>query len=56
VRLTWTESGGPPVRQTEHRGFGSRLIEEAFPRQFQSRVELVLNPTGVCCTLEFPVA
>jgi two-component sensor histidine kinase len=56
VRLTWTESGGPPVRQTEHRGFGSRLIEEAFPRQFGSRVELALNPTGVCCTLEFPVA
>ena len=28
VRLTWTESGGPPVVPPLRRGFGSRLIEQ----------------------------
>ena len=29
VRLTWRETGGPPVTPPERRGFGSRLIERS---------------------------
>lgn len=30
--IAWRESGGPPVRAPEHRGFGSQLIED-IPRR-----------------------
>lgn len=55
LRLTWTEIGGPPVQPPRQRGFGSRLIEEAFPQQLQGKVSLAYNPEGVSCTLEFPI-
>lgn len=29
LRLTWAESGGPPVRATTKRGFGTTLIEQS---------------------------
>jgi two-component sensor histidine kinase len=30
VKLRWQEQGGPPVSPPEHKGFGSRLIENSF--------------------------
>ncbi|MFB9970526.1 sensor histidine kinase [Pseudoroseomonas cervicalis] len=33
VRLTWQESGGPPVRAPTRRGFGSRMLERGLPAE-----------------------
>ena len=30
LSLRWTESGGPPVKAPQRRGFGSRLIERSL--------------------------
>src|SRR5262249_22301038 len=56
LKLTGSEADGPPVQVPQHRGFGSHLIEEAFPQQFEGRVSLAYEATGVRCTLEFPTA
>lgn len=32
LRLTWAESGGPPVKEPDRKGFGSRLIGESLPQ------------------------
>jgi len=54
ARLTWRESGGPPVEPPSRKGFGSVLIERTLEdQQGGSRVEY--RPQGVVCTLEFPL-
>jgi two-component sensor histidine kinase len=30
VRLSWRETGGPPVTGPQRKGFGSELIEQSF--------------------------
>jgi two-component sensor histidine kinase len=47
LRLCWKESGGPPVRQTGRKGFGSKLIEVSLDRS-----EVVFAAEGVSCALE----
>jgi two-component sensor histidine kinase len=55
-RLTWTESGGPPVEPATRRGFGSRLIEHSFVSQLQGVAKLTFEPSGVVCFLNVPLA
>ena len=55
LRLTWTESGGPPVELPSGRGFGSRLIERGLRHEIGGRVSLDFAPTGVVCTIEVPL-
>ena len=45
LQITWQESGGPVVTPPEHKGFGSRLVE-------QSTDDLVCNfaPKGLECS------
>jgi two-component sensor histidine kinase len=43
----WLESKGPPVLPAKSRSFGSRLIEEALPRQLGGKGRLVFSPLGV---------
>jgi len=45
------ESGGPPVKPPERKGFGSVLIERALQRELGG-VEYAFDPGGVICTLE----
>jgi PAS domain S-box-containing protein len=52
LRLTWTETGGPPVSPPTRQGFGSRLIKSNFRN---GKVRLDFAPTGLVCTLEIPV-
>jgi two-component sensor histidine kinase len=54
LRLTWREAGGPPVQRPERKGFGSKLIEEAFAHQAQGRATLDFKPEGLVCILECP--
>jgi two-component sensor histidine kinase len=54
LRLMWTETGGPPAQPGVRKGFGTRLIEEAFAAQVQGSAALEYGPDGVVCVLECP--
>ena len=56
LRLTWTESGGPPVKEPARRGFGTKLIEKSFVEQLQGEAKLRFESTGVVCELDIPLA
>ena len=55
VRLTWTESGGPPVEAPTRRGFGTRLIERSLAQDLNGRATIAFAPSGVICTAEAPL-
>lgn len=46
-RLTWVESGGPPVSPPERRGFGTRLIQAALADELAAEAELDFAPDGL---------
>ena len=56
LSLSWTEQGGPRVKPPGARGFGSRLIEEAVAQPFHGTAQLRFPPSGVCWTLDAPLA
>ena len=56
LRLCWREFGGPTVRQPERRGLGSRMVEQALPRELSARAELCFHRTGVWYLLDAPLA
>ena len=47
LKLTWQETGGPPVVPPTHKGFGSMLIEQSL-----DGVSFQFAATGVTCVLE----
>ena len=51
LHLDWTERGGPAVIVPKHRGFGSRLIEQALAIDWNAEVTLTYDPRGVVCTI-----
>ena len=55
LKLTWTESGGPPVRQPTRRSFGSRLIAR-LAEQLHGDVRLRYEPTGFVYELDVPLS
>jgi PAS domain S-box-containing protein len=55
LRLSWQESGGPPVTPPERKGFGSRLIERALENGLGSG-QLDFAAQGLACTLELPLS
>ncbi|MDX6748769.1 HWE histidine kinase domain-containing protein [Geminicoccaceae bacterium 1502E] len=56
LRLAWQEIGGPPVSRPARRGFGSRLLERQFAREFGAEVKLAFDPDGLACTIEVGLA
>jgi two-component sensor histidine kinase len=56
VTLRWAESGGPAVVPRERRSFGTRLIEDALPRQLGGTGHLTFAPGGVTFELVIPLA
>jgi PAS domain S-box-containing protein len=52
LRLSWQESGGPPVKPPIRRGFGSRLIERALKSELQGRADMSYDPAGFVCIME----
>ncbi|MBC9033816.1 PAS domain S-box protein [Sphingomonas sp. JC676] len=55
LRLSWTESGGPPVAgPPSQRGFGTTVIERSLGFEFDAQVERNFAPTGVVCTIDLP--
>ena len=56
LRISWRESGGPPVRPPSRKGFGSRLIERGLSAQVGATIRLDYPPEGVTCVIEATVA
>jgi PAS domain S-box-containing protein len=54
VRLQWSESGGPRVKQPERKGFGSVVIERFMAAAFGGKVESGFAPAGFTWSLEIP--
>lgn len=52
VVLTWIEAGGPPVVVPESSGFGSKLLQTAFPAD-TGDAQIEYAPQGVRCTISF---
>lgn len=46
-RLSWAETGGPPVVEPRRQGFGSRLVKRVMAQKFQGEVELEYRPEGL---------
>jgi two-component sensor histidine kinase len=55
-RLTWAESGGPPVQEPTRRSFGMRLIEKSFVSQLQGEAQVKFEPSGLVCKIDVPLA
>ena len=53
-RLTWSEKGGPAVRQPTRRSFGTRLIGR-LADQLHGEARLRYEPAGVVCELDVPL-
>lgn len=56
LRMTWTESGGPPVATPRTRGFGTRLIERGLASELRGVVRIDYAATGVICTIDAVIA
>lgn len=55
LRLSWVESGGPPVPGApERRGFGSRLIAQLAERQLRGRIGIDWRAAGLRISLVLP--
>jgi two-component sensor histidine kinase len=55
ITFRWIEAGGPVVAPPGPRSFGTRLIEEALPRQLGGTGHLSFPATGVEFTLTVPL-
>ncbi|WEX76680.1 PAS domain-containing protein [Sinorhizobium numidicum] len=55
LHLTWTEVGGPPVREPRRRGFGSILIERSLDKIIGSSVKVEYMPAGVTALIRLPL-
>jgi two-component sensor histidine kinase len=53
-KLDWEERGGPPVGDPVRKGFGTRLMQAAFPRD-RGAASVAYEPDGVRCSATFPV-
>jgi two-component sensor histidine kinase len=49
--VDWIESGGPPVSAPQSEGFGTSLIQGAFPAGFNPRTVFDFAPSGLRFTL-----
>ncbi|MGV2103936.1 cache domain-containing protein [Rhizobium sp. 21-4511-3d] len=53
VEIRWRESGGPVVAAPSHRGFGSILIERAFPAQARALTRSDYREDGLVFEMTF---
>jgi len=55
LRLTWTESGGPPVQPPTRPTFGTRMMK-SLGQQLNGQVQLVYDdPSGFIYSLDVPL-
>ncbi len=54
-RLSWTESGGPPVKTPTRSGFGSRLIQRSLAAELGGSAVIEYRPQGVFAEINAPI-
>lgn len=52
MTLEWRESGGPPVREPERKGFGSLLLNRLLASQLGGEVAIDYRPEGVVARID----
>ncbi len=55
LAFDWVESGGPPVKAPERKGFGSRLLAFVLPGQIQAQTAIEYPPAGLRLHCELPL-
>jgi PAS domain S-box-containing protein len=55
LRITWRESGGPPVKMPARQGFGTRFIEGSVSSELRGKATLDYDHAGLICTMEIPL-
>jgi two-component sensor histidine kinase len=53
IVLTWSESGGPPVKPPDRQGFGSKLMRRILPTDLNPAINIDFAPEGVKATIAF---
>jgi len=55
VAMSWSESGGPKVVQSNASGFGTTLIQRVITYDLDGQADVSFAPGGVLCQLAFPL-
>jgi PAS domain S-box-containing protein len=55
LAIAWRETGGPPIAPSVQSGYGTSLIRDLIPHELGGRVDLVIAPDGVRCTIVIPL-
>jgi two-component sensor histidine kinase len=55
LHLEWQEFGGPPVREPQHQGFGSTLLQRVLPMQCHAEVEIEYAREGLRFRMDAPL-
>ncbi len=55
LRISWVESGGPPVMPPERSGFGSKVTKQMVEAETKGRVTVDYAADGLCWCLEAPL-
>jgi two-component sensor histidine kinase len=55
LHLEWREFGGPPVREPQHQGFGSTLLQRVLPMQCHAEVEIQYAREGLRFRMDAPL-
>ncbi|MBM1171646.1 sensor histidine kinase [Microvirga arabica] len=55
LRLEWREFGGPQVKEPQHRGFGSTLLQRVLPMQCKAEVEVQYASDGLRFQMDAPL-
>ena len=56
LRISWQESGGPPVAPPAAKGFGSKIVEGHAAASFNGRVTVDYRDGGLLWVLEAPLS
>ena len=52
--MRWSETGGPAIKASQHKGFGTKIVVESIERQLDGRVTFDWPASGLRCILSVP--
>ena len=55
LKITWVETGGPPVETPVSRGFGTRSVIASIESQLGGQAQFDWRPEGLVCCLSVPL-
>jgi two-component sensor histidine kinase len=55
LHMEWREFGGPQVKEPQHRGFGSTLLQRVLPMQCKAEVEVQYASDGLRFRMDAPL-